>query len=45
MKKIFSVLFFCLLIISCQSQKIIANQNNQNNAKYFTGTWTFLEKI
>lgn len=44
MKKLFSVLFFCLLIISCQSQKIVARQNNENNAKYFLGTWTFVQK-
>lgn len=44
MKKLFSVLFFYLLIISCQSQKIIANQNNENNTKYFSGKWAFVEK-
>lgn len=44
MKKLFSVLFFCLLIISCQSQKIVDQQNDENNAKYFSGTWMFVQK-
>lgn len=44
MKKLFSVLFFCLLIISCQSQKIVDQQNDENNAKYFLGTWMFVQK-
>lgn len=44
MKKLFSVLFFCLLIISCQSQKITDQQNDENKAKYFLGTWTFIQK-
>ncbi|REC43869.1 lipocalin family protein [Chryseobacterium sp. 5_R23647] len=44
MKKLFSVLFFCLLIISCQSQKIGNRQNDENKAKYFSGTWTFVQK-
>ncbi|MGO4708003.1 hypothetical protein AB4Y90_02575 [Chryseobacterium sp. 2TAF14] len=44
MKKIFSFLFFCLLIISCQSQKIAEQQNDENKAKYFSGTWTFVQK-
>ncbi|MEG1591364.1 hypothetical protein [Chryseobacterium sp.] len=44
MKKLFSVLFFCLLIISCQSQKIIDQQNDESRAKYFSGTWTLMQK-
>jgi len=44
MKKLFSVLFFCLLILSCQSQKIVDQQNDENNAKYFSGTWMFVQK-
>ncbi|WP_265428660.1 lipocalin family protein [Chryseobacterium sp. YIM B08800] len=44
MKKLFSVLFFCLLIISCQSQKIVDQQNHETNAKYFSGTWMFVQK-
>lgn len=44
MKKILTVLFFCLLIISCQSQKITDQQNDENKAKYFLGTWTFIQK-
>jgi hypothetical protein len=44
MKKIFSFLFFCLLIISCQSQKIAEQQNDENKAKYFSGTWSFAKK-
>ncbi|MBD3904695.1 hypothetical protein NAL32_15980 [Chryseobacterium sp. Ch-15] len=44
MKKLFSVLFFCLLIISCQSQKITDQQNDENKAKYFSGTWTLVQK-
>ena len=44
MKKLFSVLFFGLLIISCQSQKIVELQNNEDKAKYFSGTWTFVQK-
>lgn len=44
MKKLFSVLFFCLLIISCQSQKITDQQNDGSKAKYFSGTWTLMQK-
>lgn len=44
MKKIVSVLFFCLFIISCQSQKIVDPRNGEKIAKYFSGTWTFVEK-
>ncbi|MCD0456652.1 lipocalin family protein [Chryseobacterium sp. LC2016-27] len=44
MKKIFSVLFLCLVIISCRSQKITGQQNDENRAKYFSGTWTFIQK-
>ncbi|MBO6183491.1 MAG: hypothetical protein J6O88_02205 [Chryseobacterium sp.] len=44
MKKLFSVLFFCLLIISCQSQKVVEKQNDENKASYFSGTWTFVHK-
>lgn len=44
MKKILSVLFFCFLIISCQSQKMVGQQNDGNKAKYFSGAWTFIQK-
>lgn len=44
MKKIFSVLFLCLEIISCRSQKITDQQNDESRAKYFSGTWTFIQK-
>mgnify|MGYP001596967717 CR=1 FL=1 len=44
MKKIFSILFFCFLIISCQSQKITDQQNEESRAKYFSGTWVFIQK-
>ncbi|MCD0479455.1 hypothetical protein LPB90_13415 [Chryseobacterium sp. LC2016-29] len=44
MKKIFSVLFLCLVIISCRSQKITDQQNDESRAKYFSGTWTFIQK-
>lgn len=44
MKKILSLLFFCLLIISCQSQKIVDEQNDENKSDYFQGTWTFVQK-
>lgn len=44
MKKTFSVLFFCLLIISCQSQKIVDLKNGEEITKYFLGTWMFVEK-
>ncbi|WP_175621824.1 hypothetical protein [Chryseobacterium schmidteae] len=44
MKKLLCILFFCLLIISCQSQKITDQQNDENKATYFSGTWTFVQK-
>ncbi|MFL9834846.1 lipocalin family protein [Chryseobacterium terrae] len=44
MKKILSFLFFCLIIISCQSQKIVDKQNDESKSKYFSGTWMFVEK-
>jgi len=44
MKKIFSILFFCLLIISCQSQKIEAQHNEEDKLKYFLGMWRLSQK-
>lgn len=44
MKKLLCILFFYLLIISCQSQKITDQQNEENKATYFSGTWTFVQK-
>lgn len=44
MKKLLSVLFFYLLIISCQSQKVVEKQNDENKASYFSGTWTLVQK-
>lgn len=44
MKKIFSILFFCLLVISCQSQKIEAQHHDEDKTKYFLGTWRLSQK-
>lgn len=44
MKKLFSILFFSLLMISCQSQKITNNITGENKAKFFLGSWKFVQK-
>lgn len=44
MKKLFSILFFILLIISCQSQKIIGNKVEGEGPKFFMGSWNFVQK-
>ncbi|MDF2934367.1 MAG: hypothetical protein K0R36_3698 [Chryseobacterium sp.] len=44
MKKLLSILFFSLLMISCQSQKIASNTTDENKAKFFLGSWKLVQK-
>ena len=44
MKKLLSILFFSLLMISCQSQKIISKGNDESKVDYFLGSWKFIQK-
>ena len=44
MKKLLSILFFSLLMIGCQSQKIISKENDKSKVDYFLGSWKFIQK-
>jgi len=44
MKKLLSILFCSLLIISCQSQKIKSFTTDESKAKFFLGSWKFVQK-
>lgn len=44
MKKLLSILFCSLLIISCQSQKIRSATTDESKAKFFLGSWKFVQK-
>lgn len=44
MKKLLSILFCSLLIISCQSQKINSVTTDESKTKFFFGSWQFVQK-
>lgn len=44
MKKLLSILFFSLLMISCQSQKITSKESDKSKVDYFQGSWKFVQK-
>lgn len=44
MKKVFSILLLCVIIFSCQSQKISTTKGEEAKNNYFLGSWNFVQK-